>query len=281
MSLPYEMISLDLDLTFLDPQHRISPRNLAAVTRCRDLGVKVVITSGRMFYTTLPYASALGLETPIISYNGAFIKRVSTGEILLDECLDLSTTREIIDLAEAGNMQLNYYLDDTLYSKCNTTWSDLYAARTGAIVNVIGDLRTLADRRPTKLLIVDDPARISRLLEELAPRFAGRVYLTISNAEYLEFIPPGVDKGRALAVVADYYGIPRERVIAFGDAGNDMPAIAWAGLGVAMANARPEVIAIADEVAPRYDEDGVARVLEQIFELPEAIASPCAASANG
>ena len=267
MSLPYELISLDLDLTLLDAHHQISPRNLAAVTRCRDLGVKIVITSGRMFYTTLPYLRAMGADTPVISYNGAFIKRESTGEVLLNECLDLATAREIIDYSRQHGLQLNYYLHDTLYTDQATSWSDLYAARTGAVVNVIGDLHQVADQPPTKELIIDDPEHINRMYAELQPHYAGRAYVTISNAEYLEFMPPGVNKGKALAVVAAYYGIAQEKVIAFGDAGNDMPAIAWAGLGVAMENARPETQAIADLIAPRFDEDGVAQVLENIFGL--------------
>jgi len=118
-----------------------------------------------------------------------------------------------------------------------------------------------------KVLIVDEPEVILRLCSELTPHFAGRAYVTISNAEYLEFMPPHVDKGQALAVVAEYYGIAQDKVIAFGDAGNDVPAIRWAGLGVAMDNAKPDVKAVADRIAPPYDEDGVAVVLEEIFGL--------------
>jgi Cof subfamily protein (haloacid dehalogenase superfamily) len=117
------------------------------------------------------------------------------------------------------------------------------------------------------VLIVDEPERITRLYAEMSARYAGRAYVTISNAEYLEFMPPTVNKGTALAVVAEHYGIPQARVIAFGDAGNDIPAIAWAGLGVAMENAQPEVKAVAKRIAPRFDADGVAAVLEEIFQL--------------
>jgi Cof subfamily protein (haloacid dehalogenase superfamily) len=185
----------------------------------------------------------------------------------LNEGLDVATARDILDYCEREGLQLNYYLNDTLFSAEETTWSDLYAARTGAVVNAIGDLHAVADQPPTKLLVIDEPARINRLCTEMQSRYAGRAYVTISNAEYLEFMPPGVNKGKALAVVAQYYGIPREKVIAFGDAGNDMPVIEWAGLGVAMENARPEAKAVADRIAPRYDEDGVAVVLEEIFGL--------------
>lgn len=265
--LPFELISLDLDLTFLDTYHRISPRNLAAVQRCRDLGAKIVITSGRMYYTTLAYQRAIGVDTPIIAYNGAFIKQESTGRVLLHERLNANTAQELVAFCDREGLHLNFYLDDVLYTAKATKWSDLYASRTGAEINVVGDLRRFADREPTKVLIIDEPERIARLYAELSTQYAGRAYVTISNAEYLEFMPHDINKGKSLAVVADYYGIAQEKVIAFGDAGNDIPAIEWAGLGVAMENAKPEAKAVADRIAPRYDEDGVAVVLEEIFGL--------------
>lgn len=264
-TLPYELISLDLDLTYLNALHEISPRNLAAVHHCRDLGAKVIITSGRMFYTTLPFLHAMGIDTPVISYNGAFIKRESTGEVLLHERLDLAAAQELVEYCEREQLHLNYYLDDVLYTAKATQWSDLYASRTGAIINPVGDLRIFADQAPTKVLIIDDPERIAHLYAELSQQYAGRAYVTISNAEYLEFMPHDVDKGKAVATVAAYFGIQREKVIAFGDAGNDIPALRWAGLGVAVENARPEVKEAADCIAPRYDDDGVAATLEDIF----------------
>jgi Cof subfamily protein (haloacid dehalogenase superfamily) len=208
----------------------------------------------------------MGLDTPVIAYNGAYIKQERTGETLLDEHLDLATAQELVAFCAHEGLHLNYYLRDTLYTAQATQWSDLYAARTGAVIHPVGDLSIFADQAPTKVLIVDEPARITRLYAEMSARYAGRAYVTISNAEYLEFMPPTVNKGTALAVVAEHYGIPRARVIAFGDAGNDIPAIAWAGLGVAMENAHPEVKSIADRIAPRFDEDGVAAVLEEIFQ---------------
>lgn len=268
MSLPFELLSLDLDLTLLDDTHRISPRNLSAVRRCHALGVKVVVTSGRMYRCTLPYVLELGAEVaPTITYNGAFIKQENTGEVLLHEHLDLSAARTLVDFCAQAGLNLNYYLDDSLYIARPNAWADLYAARTGAPLNPVDDLRVFAQRAPTKALIVDDPERIAALYAELAPQYADRAYVTISNVEYLEFMPSGVDKGKALSVVAAHYGIPREKVIAFGDADNDTPMIRWAGMGVAMANAKSGALAAADRVAPRYDEDGVAVVLEELFGL--------------
>lgn len=266
-SLPYELISLDLDLTFLDANHHISPRNLAAVRECLTRGARVMITSGRMYYTTLRYAHEMGIDSPTIAYNGAFIKRESTGEVLLDEHLDTATAQELVDFCANQGLHLNYYLDDTLYTAQVTRWSDLYSARTGAEIHPVGDLRIFADRAPTKTLIIDEPERITQLYAELRQHYAGRAYVTISNPEYLEFMPPTVNKGKAVATVAAYYGISQEKVIAFGDAGNDIPALAWAGLGVAMENAKPEAKEAADRIAPPFDADGVAVVLEEVFGL--------------
>jgi len=266
MSLPFELIALDLDLTLLNDDHEISPRNLAAVRRCREMGAKVVITSGRMYRCTMPYVRALGLEdAPVVAYNGAFIKQESTGEVLLHEHLDIATAQSIVAYCADVGLSLNYYLDDSLYIASTNPWAELYSSRTGAPLNPVGDLRIFADRAPTKVLIVDDPERIRQLQAELGPKYATYAYVTISNVEYLEFMPPAVDKGKALSVVAAHYCIPQEKVIAFGDANNDIPLIRWAGTGVAMDNAKPDAKAVADRIAPRHDEDGVAVVLEELF----------------
>jgi hypothetical protein len=269
MALPYELIALDLDYTFLDAELRIGPRNRAAVRRCTELGVKVVITSGRMFRSTMRFVRELELETPAITYNGAYVKQESSGRVLLDEKLDQEVARELVDFCDREELNLNYYLDDTLYVAKITPWGELYSTRTSAPLHPVGDLRKLTDRAPTKVLIVAEPERIVQLRDELMPKYEARSYVTVSNVEYLEFMPRDADKGKALAVVADYYGIPRERTIAFGDADNDIPMIRWAGLGVAMENARPSARAAADRIAPRYDEDGVAVVLEELFELKD------------
>ncbi|OPZ85060.1 MAG: Sugar phosphatase YidA [bacterium ADurb.Bin429] len=271
-SLPYELIALDLDLTFLDDAHQISPRNRAAVLRCAEMGAKVVLSSGRMYRCTLPYLHLLGLDAPLITYNGAFIKQESTGEVWLDEHLDLGVAREIVDFCAARDLNLNYYLDDNLYVAKINPWAELYSARTTAPLNPVGDLRTLTDRAPTKVLIVADPGCIAELYVEMSATYGDRAYVTISNVEYLEFMPKGVDKGKALHAVADHCGIPHAKTIAFGDAGNDIPLIRAAGLGVAMENAKPEAKAVAGRIAPPYDEDGVAAVLEELFGFTPASA---------
>jgi Cof subfamily protein (haloacid dehalogenase superfamily) len=266
-SLPYQLISLDLDGTLLDNAHSISPRNRAALRAVRERGALVTLTSGRMYCTVVPYARELELDAPLIAYNGAFIKRERTGEVLLDVHLDGGVACELVDFCTEEDLDLNYYLDDTLYIAHPNPWAELYAARTGAVPVPVGDLHSLLERAPTKALIVADPERIAALHDAFAPRYINRAYVTISNVEYLEFMPWRANKGVALAAVAEYYGIPQQKVIAFGDADNDIPALAWAEMGVAMANSQPGVLATAQRIAPANDVDGVAVLLEELFSL--------------
>jgi len=97
----------------------------------------------------------------------------------------------------------------------------------------------------------------------LRERFGRELYITRSKPYYLEMLHPEATKGRALRVVAGYFGIPRQEVIAIGDSFNDLDMIRYAGLGVVMENAREEVKRFADYVTRSNEDDGVAEVLEK------------------
>jgi HAD superfamily hydrolase (TIGR01484 family) len=122
----------------------------------------------------------------------------------------------------------------------------------------VGPLRQFDGRTPTKILIIDDPERIKGICPEFQREFGDRLYVTITTPEYLEFMNKAVDKATGVAEAVASLGVPRERTAAVGDALNDQPMIEWAGLGCAMGNADPPVLAAADVVAPSNDEDGLA-----------------------
>jgi hydroxymethylpyrimidine pyrophosphatase-like HAD family hydrolase len=125
----------------------------------------------------------------------------------------------------------------------------------------------LSGIEPTKLLIVDTPEYTDSLLPVFRERYRGALYVTKSTDEYLEMMPLNANKGSALSFAATRLRTSPTRTIAIGDSFNDIPMIQWAGLGLAVANAKPELIEAADRTIPRSDEDGVAQALEEIFEL--------------
>jgi Cof subfamily protein (haloacid dehalogenase superfamily) len=266
MSFPYRLAAMDLDETLLGPDHRISERNARAVRALAAQGVVCVIASGRMHEATTRFADELGLDRPIISYNGAMVKHPRTGEVWHHLPMPAAPAAEIVRYCAENRMHLNYYLNDHLYVAERGGWAEFYLRHTGSPMEVVGDLTSLIGTQPTKLILIDAPETTRRLLGHFRERFGDSLYITITNAEYLEFMNPAANKGVALELTAQRLGIPREQVIAFGDGNNDLPMIAWAGLGVAMGTARPAVRAAADRLAPPYDADGLGVFIEELME---------------
>jgi hypothetical protein len=118
-------------------------------------------------------------------------------------------------------------------------------------------------------MFIGEPALVDRLTPEVQERYGDRFAVVRSHTLFSEITAPGVSKGSALAFLAHRYGIAREETIAAGDNGNDVSMIAWAGLGVAMANATPEAMAVAKWVAPSVGEDGVADLIDRYILCDE------------
>jgi Cof subfamily protein (haloacid dehalogenase superfamily) len=268
MNVPYRLVAVDLDETLLGPDHRIPPRNASALRGLAERGVVCVIASGRMHEATTRFARELGIDDPIISYNGAMVRIPSTRELWHHVRVPAAPAAEVIEYCAKTGRHLNYYLDDRLYVARRGPWAEFYVRQTGSPMEEVGTLEPLIGTEPTKMILIDAPEVTERLQAEFHERFGSSLYITRTNPEYLEFMNPNANKGRALELVATRLGIPQAEVAAFGDGRNDLPMIRWAGLGVAMGSARQEVRDAADRIAPPYDQDGLAVVLEELFELP-------------
>ena len=267
MSGTYQLAAIDLDGTLLGSDHAISPGNAAAVRRAAATGAKIVLASGRQWETIDAFARKLGLPpaSPIIAYNGAMI-RTHGGETWFHQPLPTEAAQIIVHYCLAHGLHLNLYYDDTLYVQSDTHWGRTYQERTGTIPHVT-DLTRFDDKRPTKLLLIDTLVTTNRLLAYFQAEFGPSLYITKTEDEYLEFMDPDVNKGVALAHTAAHLGVTAAQCVAFGDSYNDLPMLQWAGLGVAMGNARAELKAVAGRIAPSADADGVGAVLDQLFPV--------------
>ena len=264
---PYRLAAIDLDNTLLGPDKQISRANAAAVDALRRRGVRVVLASGRRHENMLRFHRQLDLEGPMVSCNGALVQHVETGDVLYENLVSADLAAEVLAEGERLGITQNYYhTDGPLYVRERTRWTDLYQRRTGSDVTVYGDLTRLAGDRPLKIIWIDAPERIAGLLPEMEARYAGRLYVTTTDVEYLEFMAPGVNKGVGVAAVAQKFGLAAPEVLAFGDANNDVPMLEWAGLGVSMDAAQPAAKAAADRIAPPGDpETGFARAVAAIL----------------
>lgn len=266
MSRGIRLFATDLDGTVLidrgsDGCHA-TERLKAALRALQGRGVTVCLASGRMHESIRHIGDDMGLNGPVISYNGAML-RGSDDVLLSHRTLDPHLASEIVTLAEERGLALNYYLDGKLYARKIQPWWDLYQGRTSSPMVVVDSHRSLDGQAPTKLLIYAPGPVISALRDELQPRLAGRCELVITSDEYLEFIPLGADKGHALADLAARLGLQPVQVAAAGDGWNDVGMLRWAGTGIAMASGRADLHAHADHVVPGPEDDGLAIWIEQ------------------
>jgi len=246
----------------------LRPRTVAAIGAAREAGIHVLLVTGRMFRSVRPYALAAGITDPVVCYQGAVVADPTTGEFLRHVPMPGPEAREVIGAVEALGHTILVYVDDELYVAHETPESDAYAGFQHLVVHPVGDLLEWLPRAPTKLVVVGDPHELDGLETEMKARFGTRLYVSKSLPHFLEFASPSVHKGSGLDFAAGRLGFSRGEAVAFGDGENDVELLEWAGFGVAVANAHPKVLAVADYVCPPVDEEGVAQVIEAYLATP-------------
>jgi Cof subfamily protein (haloacid dehalogenase superfamily) len=237
------------------------------IASVRATGPRVLIATGRMFRSVRPYLAEAGIDDPVVCYQGAVVADPVKGRFLRHEPIPVELAKETIAAVEEEGFPVNCYVDDELYVAHATPESGAYASFQKLHVHEVGDLVAWLDQPATKLVAVGEPERLDGLEERMKRRFDGRLYISKSLPFFLEFASPEVTKASGLAFLAEHLGFSRERTVAFGDGENDIELLAWAGYGVAVANAHERVLAIADFVCPSVDEEGVAQVLEAFLDF--------------
>ncbi len=226
----------------------------------------MIVVTGRMFRAVRPYLEQAGLDDPVVCYQGAVVADPATGDFLRHVPIPLADARDAMDAVLDAGFHLNAYVDDDLYVAEINAEARRYSEFQHIPVHAVGDLRAWLRRDPTKLVAVGDPDALSVLEAELKPRFAGRLFVSKSLPDFLEFAHPDVSKGSGLAFVAARLGFAQAETVACGDGENDRELLDWASFGVAVANAHPDVLARADLVVPPVQEEGVATLLEAYLD---------------
>ena len=256
------LVACDLDGTLLAADLVIRERTRRAIASARAAGIRVTIATGRMFRSALPYARAAAIDAPLICYQGAAVVDPTTGEFIRHEPIPLPAAREAIAAVQEAGHPLNAYVDDELYVAEVTPEARRYADFQHLELHAVGDLLEWLAEPPTKLVAVGEPEELDALKAEMVPRLGDRLHISKSLSIFLEFSRKDITKGSGLAFLARRLGIEQARVVAFGDAENDIELLEWAGYGVAVANADDGLRTLADLVCPSADEEGVAQVLE-------------------
>lgn len=260
----YKLIVTDLDDTLLRGDLTISERTIETIRRAMDRGITVAVATGRMYPSALPYARALGLKGPILCCQGAQIADIESGRTLKITGIQKALALEAIRHAEERGLYIQYYSTEAYFFEKTCEQSEYYNRMSGIRGAELGRKCSDAlDFDPVKLLCIAEPPVIREAYAEAREAFAERLEIAISKPNYLEMTHPDANKGGAVKKLSELMGIPREQVMACGDALNDLTMLRFAGLGVAVANGDELVKSEADAVTASNEEDGVAQAIEK------------------
>jgi len=253
------IIATDLDDTLISRGQDIPPRTLDLFRRWEARGNRVLIATGRPPRSVrgdLPHALA---HIPLICYNGAVA--FEDGKTVYEQYIPGPITQAIVERlqARAPNARIGLEIDDALFLNQEPP-------RPALAGHTVVDLRTVAHRPAAKILLRRSQAD---LLGDALDDLPDGVQVMVSNRyDLIQVMPAGVDKANALAALVARWGLGLEHVIAFGDDVNDVGMLQRSAIGVAVRNAVPEVLAVADRVTGTPDEQGVADVVEWLMTTP-------------
>ena len=252
----------DLDGTLLPDGSKVSAKNIEAAQAAVEAGVTVTIATGRMYKASLPVAKNLGVEVPIITYNGALIKKTS-GEVLYHNYLKPELVRQIVDFCEARGWHLQSYSNDELYLVERDAYARDYEAAQEITGHVVGwdGLREHTEAVCKMLSITSGQQETEAHMAELRAHFGDILSSVQSQPHYVEIINPGVSKAEGVKRLAALLGIDISETMAIGDGRNDLPMLGAAGQAVAMGNAVPEVKEICQHITDTCENDGWAQAV--------------------
>lgn len=266
----YKLLVLDVDGTLLNDEREISKRTLAALLKVQQMGVRIVLASGRPTYGLMPLAKTLELGNYggfVLSYNGCQIIKAQNGEILFERRINPEMLPYLEKKARKNGFAIFTYHDDTLI----TDSPDNEYIKNEALLNNLkiikeDEFSTAIDFAPCKCMLVSDKEKALIGLEQhWEKRLAGTLDAFRSEPYFLEVVPCGVNKANTLGALLEHLGVTREEVIAVGDGVCDVTMLQLAGMEVAMGHSQDSVKVCADYVTASNEEDGVALAVEKLI----------------
>ncbi len=267
-----KLLVLDIDGTISGHNNSVSEPVKQAIAAAQAQGIQVAIATGRMYCSALRFHQEIISNLPLIAYQGAWIQEPASQTIHHHLVVSRAITEELLDYFEQPPLRdilsIHFYINDQLYVRELSKDTQAYAQRSGINPIAVGDLRNVLDREPTKILaLCEDTDVIDQLLKNLRRQYTPtQLYLTKSVSTFFEAAHPQVNKGAAVSYLAEkILGLQPHNVMAIGDNFNDVEMLEYAGIGVAMGDAPPEVKATAQWVAPSVEKDGVAEAIAKFL----------------
>lgn len=264
----YKLLVLDIDGTLLNNNKEITSRTQSAILKAQQMGVHIVLASGRPTNGVMPLAEALELNHYggfVLSYNGGQIINAQTGELLFEKRIDKEMIPYLHRKAKDNNFAIFTYHKDYIITDSPNNKHVLEEAKlNGMRIISVDDFVEAVDFNPCKCILTsDDEDKLTGLENHWNKRLDGVLEAFKSEDYFLEVAPHFINKGNTLAVLMEMLQLTSEEVVAIGDGVADVSMIQLAGTGVAMGNAKDSVKACADFTTLPNDMDGVAVAIEK------------------
>lgn len=266
----YKLIALDLDGTLKNSNNEISEKTKQALIQAQELGIKVVLASGRPTPGLRHEAKELKLdkyEGYLLSFNGARVMDCLTRTSIYEQTLTIDEAKQVYTRSKEFQLACMTYDEDIILTE---DYDDQY-------VNVEAHINDIEKEKVDcfidhlkdpiyKVLLTGEPEYVASIIDEFKEPFGNSLSIYRSAPYFIEVMAQNIDKAKSLDCLVKKLGIRQEEVIAFGDGYNDLTMIEYAGLGVAMDNAVDGVKEKADVITKSNDEDGIAYMLSKVIE---------------
>lgn len=289
----YRLIAIDFDGTLLSPKGVLTPRTREALHAVVATGCKVCFATGRNFTESHAIIAAAGLSGIGVFVGGAMTMTVPSGNVIHRMAMRPELARQVsAALEQMGHpvlaMQdhsaegIDYLVShDIPLTKCSQDWMDCVSAR----VLRIKDLGAAPHDHTLRVgAVADTPAALvarDALQKLFGDRIVTQVIAVNAGLTVLEVFDPAVNKWAAISRLAAEQGIGPGQIIAVGDEVNDLPMVRNAGLGVAMGNAVPELMAVAARVIAPNSDDGLAQFIEELLRQNQLAGEPSSTAVAG
>lgn len=263
-----KLVTIDVDGTILNRNRQITDEVKAAIKQAKAKGVKIVVTTGRPYLGVVSLLKSLDLTEPgdyVITYNGGMILAADSGVELKRTTLSYADYLRIESLATHLGISSHAVTANHLFT-ANRDVSP-YTVEESFVAKVPMSFRTKEEMQfeaaIIKVMLVGEADDLSRAINQIPDDFK-QDYTTVSSSpNFFEILNSAASKGQGLEQLAAYLRLPITDTMAIGDAENDISMLEVAGVAVAMGNAEPAVVAVADYQTTSNDDHGVAVALSK------------------
>lgn len=262
----YKLICSDLDDTLLTGYRTYHPELKASIHRYIDGGGKFMIATGRMTSGVLPIARELELSGEIVTFQGAVVADISSGEIISGKAISTLDAAKALKYIEGKGYYSQIYIGDTFATQKAQQFTLTYAnisvaeyIETGIPLSEYVQQNKIS---PPKILVCAEQAEIPDILNELKCRFSDKFLVNTSKPWLVEMVHKSVNKAAGISTVANKYGIKPQEIICIGDSLNDVEMLKFAGLAAVVENGSDDAKQYADIIAPACLDNGVGWVID-------------------